>query len=140
MPKVIKICKTCQKRFERYVSPSRGKHTVSFCSHKCKGISYHGREVSQEQKLKISKALIQKGFSINIDGYKDIRKFGVKRYYEHRKVMSDFIGRELKSSEIIHHINGNKLDNRPENLTVMTRSEHINHHRKELTAGRCLGI
>ena len=71
MPKVIKVCKICQRRFERYVSPSRGKDTVSFCSHKCKGISYRGRVMSKEQKVKISKGNIERGFSINIDGYKD---------------------------------------------------------------------
>ncbi len=35
---------------------------------------------------------------------------------EHRVVAERIIGRDLKRSETIHHINGNKLDNRPRNL------------------------
>jgi len=39
------------------------------------------------------------------------------------------IGRKLSTDEVVHHINGNPRDNRLENLTVMTNSEHtILHH------------
>ena len=37
---------------------------------------------------------------------------------EHRKVMSDFIGRPLLVSEQVHHKNGNRTDNRLENLEL----------------------
>ena len=48
---------------------------------------------------------------------------------EHRAVMENHFGRLLSQEEVVHHKNGDKKDNRIENLVVVTRSEHINLHR-----------
>lgn len=71
-------------------------------------------------------------------GYKVIGK-SKNRITEHRKVMQEYLGRELTSDEIVHHIDGNKLNNDISNLVLTTRSEHIEEHRDDLNRGKEVG-
>ena len=44
--------------------------------------------------------------------------------YEHRVIAENLIGRRLSDDEVVHHKNGCRWDNSPDNLQVMDKREH----------------
>jgi uncharacterized protein (DUF1330 family) len=51
---------------------------------------------------------------------------------EHRLVMERHLGRRLTRDEQVHHLNGDKTDNRVENLAVCSVRDHTTLHHREL--------
>jgi endogenous inhibitor of DNA gyrase (YacG/DUF329 family) len=98
--------------------------TKRFCSSRCFG-------VSRKKYLDIPSCLA--GSSRKIDkhiGYvrvycpmhPEANTWGY--VYEHRVIAEKLIGRRLNDDEVVHHKNGIRWDNNPDNLEVMDKREH----------------
>jgi len=89
---------------------------------------------TEEHKNKIKQAAIMrgeataKGFSLKSNGYIEITRGQHKGQSQHDVVMEESIGRKLNKGECVHHINGDKKDNRIDNLQLMRWEEHNRLH------------
>jgi hypothetical protein len=105
-------CLKCGIEFYSRLSEDRRGYKRKYCSKQCKRI-YSDRPI---------------GFFISSDGYWCLSN-GKKL---HREIYKKHFNIQLKKTDIIHHINENKLDNRIDNLQKVTRAEHNRIHFKKL--------
>ena len=67
---------------------------------------------------------------VNADGYCMNCEDRNHRYLVHRRVMEEYLGRPLRPDEIVHHKDGNKLNNDISNLEIINRADHARYHMK----------
>lgn len=79
------------------------------------------------------------GKTITDSGYVQISSTSIseKRKFEHQLVMENFLGRELRENEVVHHIDGDKQNNNINNLALMDKSAHARLHSLERWNKQC---
>lgn len=116
------ICKNCGIEFRKNRRP--GSNTIyreqTVCSKQCKNEWVSKVYRKKNGAPEISKR-IRRGYvvlRIPASGGKSVRHI-----LEHRYVMEQLLGRPLTTAENPHHLNGQRADNRPENLELWSRAQ-----------------
>lgn len=111
-PVEVRQCEVCGADFTFTASPSRRPGTGRYCSTLCSN-----RADKPRRRRRGSEHPNWKGGHVDKHGYRLVYING-KLTPEHRHVMSQTLGRDLEPHETVHHKNGDRLDNRPENLEL----------------------
>jgi hypothetical protein len=102
------LCANCGELFQRPHGKAR-----AYCSIACSAAARSKGMQAGASPLEPR----QDGKGLSTHGYVYVRVDG-KKILQHRLVVEQMIGRKLESWERVHHKNGDRTDNRPENLEL----------------------
>lgn len=112
-------CCVCGHKF---FHPGKAGVGAGVCSPACSGKKFAG---NKSPRWKGGKHIPPNGYVHVLLPVGHPWRRGRRYIVEHRMVVQNKIGRELASHEFVHHLNGNKTDNRIENLALCSRQNHF---------------
>lgn len=119
-PDGIGICDCCGRKFATF-----NKGYTKNCSRECSNKSQSSRQFGADNpNYKNGRKITDQGYVQILIGKNNPMAGRGGYVLEHRYVMSEHLGRPLKRHEIIHHINGNRQDNRIQNLELCGKHEN----------------
>lgn len=113
------VCEQCGKVEHRNRKPGgRIYQQQKYCSHECKVEAQKHRALDKFNRGEFGRHIKRHGYVwISVPSLVTGKKHGVM---EHRYVMSKSLGRDLLAEETVHHIDGNRSNNAPENLELFS--------------------
>jgi hypothetical protein len=117
-----KICGCCYKAFWAKLDKKK------YCSHSCSSKAVV-RGAALNGPRKPDRYITKNGYvQILVDG---------KHVSEHKIVLESKLGRELRKGESVHHINGKRDDNGPENLELWLGGIRYGQRASDLRCLKC---
>jgi hypothetical protein len=124
--KTTLLCKICNKPFQ--ITPANAHKRVT-CSKKCHN-KWRSKFLVGEKSARWNGGRVvgTRGYVfVHVPNHPFANRDGY--VFEHRYAVEQSLGRLLKKTEVVHHINGKTTDNRIENLQLFpSQKEHLSFH------------